>query len=197
MVPGEGFEPSVEDPKSSALPLGHPGARINTTAEGGDVRSAPRARPARSGGVTSERPVALGLVMRNVLLAALVLVTAACGAYHFPGSSPAGTGTVSGSVVAIPCTPVEAAGQQCAGRPVPGLEIDYVNGEATAKTVTDSNGNYTVQLAAGTWLVHFNGRMRIISGPQQVTVSAGSTVTANYVLDSGIRVPIPPQLPPS
>jgi hypothetical protein len=26
MVPGEGFEPSVEDPKSSALPLGHPGS---------------------------------------------------------------------------------------------------------------------------------------------------------------------------
>src|SRR5260370_804954 len=25
LVPGEGFEPSVEDPKSSALPLGHPG----------------------------------------------------------------------------------------------------------------------------------------------------------------------------
>jgi hypothetical protein len=131
--------------------------------------------------------------MRNLLLAALVFVTAACGAYHFPGGPPAGTGTVSGSVVAIPCTPVEAAGQQCAGRPVPGLEIDYVNGEATARTVTDSNGYYTVQLSAATWLVRFNAHMRIISGPPQVTVSAGSTVTANYVLDSGIRVSVPAQ----
>jgi hypothetical protein len=183
MVPREGFEPSVEDPKSSALPLGHRGARLNTTAE----------RPAdRSGGVTYEHPVALGLVMRNVLLGALVLVTAACGAYHFPASSPAGTGTVSGSVLAIPCTPVEAAGQQCAGRPVPGLEIDYVNGEATAKTVTDSNGNYTVQLSAAIWMVSFKSRNRVISGPMQVTVSAGSTVSANYVVDSGIRVPLPP-----
>ena len=93
--------------------------------------------------------------MRNTLLVALVLMTAACGAYDFPGGSPAGTGTVSGTVVAIPCTPVEAAGQPCAGRPVPGVEIDYVNGEATAKAVTDSNGNYTVQLSAGTWMVHF------------------------------------------
>jgi hypothetical protein len=143
--------------------------------------------------VTSKGPAALGLVMRNVLLVALVCVTAACGAYHFPGGPPAGTGTVSGKVVAIPCTPVEQAGEQCAGKPVPGLEIDYVNGGATAKTVTDSNANYTVQLAAGTWMVHLKAFMRIINGPPEVTVSAGSTVTANYVLDSGIRVPVPQQ----
>jgi hypothetical protein len=33
--------------------------------------------------------------------------------------------------------------------------------------------------------------MRVISGPPAVTVAAGSTVVANYVLDSGIRVPAP------
>jgi hypothetical protein len=143
--------------------------------------------------VTSKGPAALGLVMRNVLLVALVFVTAACGAYHFPGGPSPGTGTVSGKVVAIPCTPVEQAGQQCAGKPVPGLEIDFVKGEATAKTVTDSNGTYAVQLAAGTWMVHFKAYMRILNGPPEVTVSAGSTVIANYVIDSGIRVPVPQQ----
>jgi hypothetical protein len=33
--------------------------------------------------------------------------------------------------------------------------------------------------------------MRIISGPTTIALSAGSTVVANYVLDSGIRVPAP------
>ena len=177
MVPGEGFEPSVEDPKSSALPLGHPGSRLNTSAEA----------------VTSGRAAALGLPMRNVLLAVLVLVTAACGAYQFPGSSPAVTGSVNGTVVAVPCSPVEQAGQQCAGRPVAGVEIDFTHGEASAKAVTDSTGHYSLALASETWTVHVATRMRVISGPAQVDVPAGSAVTANYVLDSGIRIPVPQQ----
>jgi hypothetical protein len=132
--------------------------------------------------------------MRNVLLAALVLVTSACGAYHFPGNTPAGTGTVTGTVVAVPCFPVEQAGpQQCAGRPVAGLEIDFTHGDQGAKAVTDSTGHYSLTLASETWLVHIATRMRIISGPAQVNVTPGSTVSANYVLDSGIRVPVPQQ----
>jgi hypothetical protein len=177
MVPGEGFEPSVEDPKSSALPLGHPGSSLNTSAEG----------------VTSGPAAALGVVMRNVLLAVLVLMAAACGAYQLPGSSPASTGTVSGTVVAVPCSPVEAAGQQCAGRPVADLEIDFTHGGAGAKAMTDSTGHYSVTLASETWLVHVATRMRVISGPAQVNVPAGSAVSASFVLDSGIRVPVPQQ----
>jgi hypothetical protein len=185
--------------------------------------------------------VALGPVMRNVLLAALVLVTAACGAYRFPGGASPGDGTVSGTVVAVPCFPVAQPAAQavppcanpcfpvaqpganalpqcparpvggvavtcfpvaqpaaqalplCAGRPVGGLEIDFTSGSATAKAVTDSTGNYTATLAAGTWSVHLVTTMRLISGPQQVTVLAGSNVTATYILDSGIRVPVPQQ----
>jgi hypothetical protein len=143
--------------------------------------------------VTFGRAAALRLAMRNVLLGALVLATAACGAYEFPGSSPATTGTVSGTVVAVPCSPVESAGQQCAGRPVAGIEIDFTHGDAGAKAVTDSAGHYSVTLAGETWLVHVATKMRIISGPAQVNVPAGSAVTANYVLDSGIRIPVPQQ----
>jgi hypothetical protein len=134
--------------------------------------------------------------MRNVLLAALVLVIAACGAYRFPGSpSPSpGVGTVSGTVVAVPCFPVESAGMaQCAGRPVPGVEIDFTSADGTSKAVTDSSGHYSVTLAGGTWTIHLATYMRVISGPAEVTVSPGSAVSANYVLDSGIRVPVPLQ----
>jgi hypothetical protein len=196
------------------------------------------------GCVTFGRRVALGLVMRNVLLAALVLVTAACGAYRFPGGATPGEGTVSGTVVAFPCFPVaQPVGQpaaqaipacvspcfpvaqpapdqalpkctprpigagaaitcfpvqsagvaQCAGRPVPGVEIDFTSGGETGKAVTDSTGHFTAALAAGTWTVHLVTTLHIASGPQELTVVAGSTATANYVLDSGIRVPVPQQ----
>jgi hypothetical protein len=130
--------------------------------------------------------------MRNVLLTALVLVTAACGAYRFPGNPSPEPGSVTGTVVAVPCFPVESAGiAQCVGRPAGGLEIDFGNAGENAKTVTDSSGHYTAMLAAGTWTVHLVTNMRVISGPAQVTVPSGSTVTANYVVDSGIRVPVP------
>jgi hypothetical protein len=131
--------------------------------------------------------------MRNIFLAVLVLVTAACGAYHFPGTTAAATGTVSGAVLAFPCAPVMSAGQQCAGRPVAGLEIDFASGSGTAKAVTDSTGHYTATLAAVTWTVHLVTKLHVISGPQQVAVVSGSTVTATYIVDSGIRVPAPQQ----
>jgi type 1 fimbria pilin len=130
--------------------------------------------------------------MRNALLIPLVFLIAACGAYHLPGA-PSGTGTVTGTVVAVPCTPVESALKQCAGRPVPGVDVAFVNGGSTANATTDSNGKFTVELATGTWLVHLKTYMRLISGPPQVNVAAGETVTAKYVLDSGIRVPAPQQ----
>jgi type 1 fimbria pilin len=130
--------------------------------------------------------------MRNALLIPLVFLIAACGAYHLPGA-PSGTGAVTGTVVAVPCTPVESALKPCAGRPVPGVEVAFVNGGATANALTDSNGKFTVELASGTWLAHVKTYMRLISGPPQVNVADGSTVTANYVLDSGIRVPVPQQ----
>ena len=47
--------------------------------------------------------------MKNGLLAALVFLVAACGAYHLPGGPSAGSGTVTGQVTVIPCGPVEPA----------------------------------------------------------------------------------------
>src|SRR5713226_9074304 len=128
--------------------------------------------------------------MRAVLVSVLVLLTAACGAYRYPGQSPAGTGTVSGQVTAVPCSPVEVPDQPCAGRPVSGLEIDFSAGGTTVGARTDAKGAYSVELAAGTWKVSFTKPMRILSGPPAVTVEAGSGVVANYVVDSGIRVPV-------
>ncbi len=131
--------------------------------------------------------------MRNGLLIAVVLVVAACGSYQFPGGPTPGTGSVSGHVVAIPCTPVEQPAKPCGGTPVQGLQITFTNGSETHSVVTNANGDYTIVLAAGTWKVTIQSRMRIISGPPTVTVTADSAVKADYVVASGIMVPVPQQ----
>lgn len=137
--------------------------------------------------------------MRALLLAGLLALTAACGAYQFPGSgsSPApspASATVTGRVLSVPCAPVQKAGDVCAGRPVPKLEIDYIGGGSiVTSTFTDSNGSYFVPLPPGTYSVKLKTYMRVISGPLTITVAPGSAIVANYLLDSGIRVPLPQQ----
>jgi hypothetical protein len=74
------------------------------------------------------------------------------------------------------------------------VEIDYLSGKSVvARTVTDSSGNYSIRLEPGTYTVRFNNYMRVMSGPTQLTVAAGSTNVANYLLDSGIRAPVAQQ----
>jgi hypothetical protein len=134
--------------------------------------------------------------MRKLLLGTLALLLAGCGAYSFPGSTPptASTGVVTGRVLAFPCAPVEQPQDVCAGRPLAGLELDYTGGAcAPCKAVTNSNGEYSADLNPGTYKVRLATYMHVISGPVEVTVSPGSTVTANYLLDSGIRAPAPQQ----
>src|SRR5690349_24700403 len=105
--------------------------------------------------------------MRIALLAALCVLTAACGAYHFPGggTSPTPTtGSVTGRVLAVPCAPVEQAGSVCAGNAVQWMEIDYLSGTSiAAQTVSDGNGRYAIRLAPGSSVVKFNGFGRVIS----------------------------------
>ena len=146
--------------------------------------------------VTRCGPAALVQLMRLLLATmtalAVCVVMGACAGYHFPGGSTAGTGTVSGNVVAVPCAPVEKPSSPCQGRPVPNLVIVFTaanDEQVTAKT--DSAGTYAVTLQAGTWNVALKSFMRVISGPTSVRVGAGAAVVANFVVDSGIRVPDP------
>jgi hypothetical protein len=144
--------------------------------------------------------------MRKLLLVAILVAATACGAYHFPGSGD-GSGTVSGKVTAYPCGPVEPAapacmpgattdclpknptdGSSCGPWPMPGAALTFKNGTTTIGAKTTSDGFYSVELPAGTWSVSAaGGFMRIISGPQTVVVEAGANITANYVIDTGIR----------
>ena len=130
--------------------------------------------------------------MRVFLAAGLLLLAAACGAYSFPSGTTAPTGNVHGTVHVYPCGPVEQQGQVCNGLPGTGLAIIFTNGSQTSTATVNPNGTYSIDLPAGTWKVSFKGIARIINGPNPVTVSAGSSIEADYQLDSGIRAPGPP-----
>jgi hypothetical protein len=102
-------------------------------------------------------------------------------------------GTISGSVVAGPTCPVQTAEDPCPPKPVPGrpVSIQTPNGTEVASTVTDASGNFTVHLAAGSYVV------RVVTGvgllgleqvtPGDVTVVAGQTTHIQIELDTGIR----------
>ena len=129
--------------------------------------------------------------MSAAALASCVLL-GACAGYRFPGGPAPGTGTVSGQVTVAPCAPVEKADAPCQGKPAPNIALIFTsssNEQVIAET--DSAGNYAVELRAGRWSVATKGFGRLISGPTTVTVQAGASVIANYVVDSGIRLPAP------
>jgi len=134
--------------------------------------------------------------MRFLIGAVAALATCAllgaCTGYQFPSSPAPGTGTVSGQVTVVPCAPVEKADARCEGQPVASIALIFTSsGHEQVVTQTDSAGNYSVELQAGKWAVAIKGYMRVISGPSTVTVEAGGNVVANYVVDSGIRLPAP------
>src|SRR3989454_12265583 len=126
--------------------------------------------------------------MRTALVGVAILLPVGCGAYQFPGEAPApAAGTVSGRVLTVPCAPVVTADSQCAGRPVPNLELDYSNGaNITEKAVTDANGSYSIALKPGSYAVKLKTYMRVISGPLKIEVAAGSSRVANYLVPSAI-----------
>jgi len=134
--------------------------------------------------------------MRFLILALAALATCAllgaCAGYRFPGGPAPGTGTVSGQVTAVPCAPVEKVDAPCQGRPAAKIALIFTSPSDDQEIAqTDSAGNYAVELKAGKWTVAVKGYMRVISGPSTVTVEAGGSVVANYVVDSGIRLPAP------
>ena len=130
--------------------------------------------------------------MRYLLAVILLPGILACGAYRFPGTSSPSTGTVTGQVLSAPCSPVMRPGNPCADRPVANLTMSFSGAQGSVwTTVTDSKGDYSIQLSTGDWRVLFKTYGRILSGPPSVTVGAGATVVANYIIDSGIRMPAP------
>ena len=124
--------------------------------------------------------------MRVLPIATAALLAAACGTQQAPVQQPT-FGTVVGHVRSYPCAPVERAGSPCAGRPAAHVEVDFRLGSAApVRGIPDADGAYAVQLAPGTYTATMSA-LRMPNGPKTVTVTAGKTVTVDFVFDSGIR----------
>lgn len=114
----------------------------------------------------------------------LVLLLTACGG---PGAlTPRSTGTVGGHVMSRVCGGAyraQAEESPCARRAMPGARLSFklLGSSSTTTATSDSSGAYRVDLAAGTYAVEVSsaGNSRF-SGPKQVIVIAGQTVTADF-----------------
>jgi hypothetical protein len=141
--------------------------------------------------------------MRIALLVGVLLATAACGGYSFPGPASE-TGTVHGQVTAAGCggpiqpdarpcpaipiaCPPDASGLACGQRPISGLGLVFTKGNTSFVAKTDSAGAYTIDLPVGTWSVTTATFTRVISGPQTLEVKAGMSIVADFIVDNGMR----------
>jgi hypothetical protein len=68
-----------------------------------------------------------------------------------------------------------------------GFELTFTKDRTSRVAKTDSAGAYSIDLPAGTWRVSAANYARIVDGPQTVAVSAGVSIAADYVIDTGMR----------
>jgi len=52
---------------------------------------------------------------------------------------------------------------------------------------TDSAGDYSISLPVGTWSVTAAAIARILSGPQTLEVKSGTSIVADFIIDTGMR----------
>jgi hypothetical protein len=123
--------------------------------------------------------------MRSRIVGAclLVMTLAGCGG---PGVLvPRSTGTVTGHVMIRACGGAYRMQETpCPTHAVTGATVTFqLIGTSTApKAITDSTGAYRVDLQPGTYTVVVSGvgAYSRSSGPRQVTVTAGKTITADF-----------------
>ena len=128
---------------------------------------------------------------RLSFLVAALLLAEAC------GSGPPARGQklgsdhgIQGQVLIGPTCPVERAGSPCPDKPVQAVVTALVRlGKAAGSVRTDANGNFSLAIAPGSYLVyaHELSDNPRLSRFQRVTVRAGAVVTLKLVIDTGIR----------
>jgi hypothetical protein len=123
--------------------------------------------------------------MRSVTLALLSLVLVACGDGAGDGSSG-----VRGQVLAGPQCPVEQEGSPCPDLPFEGVVVASTTDGEVARTETDADGRFELDLDPGTYAVvaEASGSAQPPFGePQDVTVPEGAFVDVTLTVDTGIR----------
>ena len=138
-------------------------------------------------------PCRLRRALSLALLVGFSIAVAGCGASGGGTGASGPYGTLVVHVVAGPTCPVENVDHPC-----PPLLIAHrratiatLSGAAAATATTDAQGQFSVSLAPGAYVV----RVAIVAGmpglrqvtPGQVAVVAGETTTVTIELDTGIR----------
>jgi len=101
-------------------------------------------------------------------------------------SEPSGVSNVTGLTIGLPQATALIYGslQTPANAAVPFVEIDgQTNGSPQYKsqTVTDANGNYTLNALSGAWRVNFQGTAYIVQEQNTAVNTAGTAVLQNLV----------------
>ena len=118
----------------------------------------------------------------------LAVALAACGtATSLPG--PAGSGTVTGRVLAAPGCPVERVSSPCPDIPVAGAQVRALRGGQVVAAVRSGRGGaFQFRLGAGTYiLTGVNSGGYRSTARAVITVRPGQQVRVNLTVDSGIR----------
>jgi hypothetical protein len=123
---------------------------------------------------------------RVICLIVLAELVVACGSQR-PGAGPSAS-LVTGTVAAGPVSPVARPGVPST-RPVRGATVDALRGDKiVAVAHTDDVGRYQLRLQPGTYVITVKADQYLSKkAGQTVTISAGETLTADFVLDTGIR----------
>ena len=101
-----------------------------------------------------------------------------------------GTGIINGTVMRSPTQPVCHTDQPCSA-PATGVNVTVApsSGGGPHVAVTNSNGVYSIQVPAGSYLVSVQGLgiPPVRNYTHQVSVEVGQNATANFEIDTGIR----------
>jgi hypothetical protein len=123
--------------------------------------------------------------MRLAALVSIVALAFAAGAHAAPKR-----GTLSGTVMRGPVTPVCAAEQPC-DEPAANVTLLFVHsGKVVVRTITNAEGRYRVRLPAGLYSV----RRGVVSAtvdrklePNHARVYGGRLTRLDFSIDTGIR----------
>ena len=113
--------------------------------------------------------------------------------FKFIEPSDPGNGTLSGKVSIGPICPVEQIDNPCPTPPEAYASREFLvnkDGKTVTSFYPDSNGDYSVSLAAGTYsVIPAKTGIGYASKdlPANVTIKSGSTVTLHIDVDTGIR----------
>lgn len=146
----------------------------------------------QSGVITRLHPVALSA--RVALAVAAGLVAGGCGTQGPDSGTEQEAGGIIGSVLLGPQCPVEVEGQPCDDKPAVGVTVvvskqlpgeAYAAGPEVARTTTDADGHFLIEVAAGDYVVTAAAGM--YCELMDVRVEAGGDARTKIPCDTVIR----------